>query len=288
MRRFIRKILPLILVIPPVLISCGTLKDYSDPLGPFYSGSFAGTVPSAGDTFRVVSYNVKFGKNLEQAIADLRAVFGNRRADIILLQEMHGDGVKAVADSFDCHYIYYPASVHRMHERDFGNAIVSRWPIEDERKILLPFRRPFGEQQRIAVGGTVVAGGMRIRVYSVHTETPLMKYEDRLAQAGSVLEGISRKYSHVIVGGDFNSPFRRNIRDIEDMFLKSGFVRASKGTGWTARQFPFGLIKLELDHLFTSGFAVVRSGKHGEAEASDHVPVWTVLAAGRTKRGPGE
>lgn len=280
MRSFIRTISPLILCVPLAACSFGSVLNYSDPLGPAYTGSFAGPPPPAPDTIRVISYNVKFGRKLELATAEIRTVFGRNRPDIVLLQEMSGTGVRAVADSLDCHYVYYPASVHQRHGKDFGNAIISRWPISDPSKLILPFRRKLGDQQRIAVGGTVVAGDLRIRVFSVHTETPWMKYENRLAQVGSVIRSISEEYTRVIVGGDFNSPFERNIRDIERLFEENGFVRASKGAGWTARALPFGLLKLELDHLFTAGFEVVGSGKYGEAEASDHVPVWAVLVIG--------
>jgi endonuclease/exonuclease/phosphatase family metal-dependent hydrolase len=268
-----------ILTIALTVVSCGSTKNYLDPEGPRMEGHTSGGRPAAStpDTVKVISYNVKFGRKVSKAIEELRSVPYLKLADIILLQEMDGDGVRTIADSLGLEYVYYPASVHRAHGKDFGNAILSRWPMQDFRKILLPFSKPMDDQKRIAVGATVVAGDLRIRVFSVHTETFWMNYEKRLAQADSLIQAVSRDYSNVIIAGDFNTPFSRNVRDITEAFGESGFIRASAGTGWTARVLPFGLWKMELDHIFVKGFDVVRSGRFEEGHASDHIPLWTIL-----------
>ena len=216
-------------------------------------------------------------EGVPEAIEDLRGVPGLGDAEIILLQEMDGDGVRTIADSLDLEYLYYPASVHRSHGKDFGNAILSRWPIDEPRKIVLPYKRLFSDQRRIAAAATVDAGGLRIRVVSIHTETFWMSREKRVDQADSLLEALSRDYTHVVVGGDFNTPFRSSVEDLEETFSRRGFVRASAGIDWTAKMPPFGLFKMELDHIFTKGFEVARAGTFEEAEASDHVPLWVVV-----------
>ncbi len=91
------------------------------------------------------------------------------------------------------------------------------------------------------------------------------------------MRAVSKNYSHVIIAGDFNTPFGRNVKNIAKSFTASGFVRANSGVGWTARVLPFGLWKMELDHIFTKGFEVVAAGKFEEGQASDHVPLWTIL-----------
>jgi len=268
-----------ILLIALASLSCGSINNYLDPEGPRHEGHYASGAPEliAPDTVKVISYNVKFGKKVDAAIEELRTVPYLSRADIILLQEMDGEGVRIIADSLDLEYVYYPASVHKAHGRDFGNAVLSRWPIEDFRKVLLPHSKPTDDQKRIAVGATVVAGGLRIRVFSVHTETFWMNYDKRLEQADSLVRAVSKDYSYIIIAGDFNTPFGRNVKDIDKTFTASGFVRANSGVGWTARVLPFGLWKMELDHIFTKGFEIVAAGKFEEGRASDHVPLWTIL-----------
>ena len=52
---------------------------------------------------------------------------------------MDEPGARAFADSLGFGYVYFPATLHPVTGRDFGNAVLSRFPIEDERKIVLPF-----------------------------------------------------------------------------------------------------------------------------------------------------
>lgn len=267
-----------------LLVSCGSTKNYLDPSGPAYAGGDAVCDTARCDSIVVVSYNVKFGKKIPAAIEDLRSMASKRRADIILLQEMDGEGVRTIADSLGLEYLYYPASVHRSHGKDFGNAILSRWPIEEPRKIVLPYGKPFSDQRRIAAAATVDTGDLRIRVISIHTETFWMSRDKRIDQADSLLEALSRTYTHVVVGGDFNTPFRSSIEDLEELFLRRGFVRASAGVDWTAKMPPFGLFKTELDHVFAKGFEVSSRGTFEAAEASDHIPLWVVVRPRREMR----
>ncbi len=110
--------------------SCGTINNYLDPEGPRLEGDYADCAPreTAPDTVKVISYNVKYGKKVSTAIEELRTVPYLSLADIILLQEMDGEGARLVADSLDLEYVYYPASVHKAHGRDFGNAVLSSRP----------------------------------------------------------------------------------------------------------------------------------------------------------------
>ncbi|MDD3643571.1 MAG: endonuclease/exonuclease/phosphatase family protein [Candidatus Krumholzibacteria bacterium] len=264
-----------------VLSSCGSVQNYLDPAGPAYAGGSVPADRTAPDSIRVVTYNVKFARKVPLAIEELRRAPGISGADIILLQEMDSEGVGAVAESLGLEYLYFPASVHRSNGKDFGNAILSRWPIGEPRKIVLPHASPLSDQRRIAAAATVDAGGLRIRVVSIHTETLWMSSGKRIEQADSMLQVLSREYAHVIVGGDFNTPFRSSIEDLEKVFTRRGFRRASDGADWTAKILPFGLFNVELDHIFTKGFEPVRSGTWKEAEASDHVPLWALVRPGR-------
>jgi endonuclease/exonuclease/phosphatase family metal-dependent hydrolase len=278
-----RHIAAVFIIMPLLLSACGSMKNYLDPSGPSYAGGSVPAPRSIPDSIRVVSYNVKFSKRIPAAIEELRDAPGIRGADIVLLQEMDEPGVRAIADSLGLEYLYYPASVHRSHGKDFGNAILSRWPITEPRKILLPYERPMSDQRRIAVAATVDAGGLLIRVVSIHTETFWMSREKRIDQADSLLEALSREHTHVIVGGDFNTPFHSSIEDLEGIFTRRGFVRASAGVEWTAKMPPFGLFKMELDHIFTKGFDISGNGTWEKAEASDHIPLWVLARPGSTR-----
>jgi endonuclease/exonuclease/phosphatase family metal-dependent hydrolase len=71
-------------------------------------------------------------------------------ADIILLQEMDEAGTEHVARELAHNYVYYPASVPFMQGRNLGNAVLSRWPLTQPHKLLLPYRHLAIRQTRIA------------------------------------------------------------------------------------------------------------------------------------------
>ncbi|HYU42000.1 MAG TPA: endonuclease/exonuclease/phosphatase family protein, partial [Vicinamibacteria bacterium] len=153
------------------LAGCATARNYPAPEGPRFSGQFAGTPrPPA---IRVVSFNIKYGRNVTGAAALLRGDVRLKDADVIALQEMDEVGVECLARTLGLNYVYYPAAVHPADHRNFGNAILSPWPIEDDVKIPLPHPGRFRKMQRIAVAATVrVRGDLPVRVFSVHLETP--------------------------------------------------------------------------------------------------------------------
>jgi hypothetical protein len=92
----------------------------------------------------VVCYNVKFAEDIKGTIALFHEHPAMRHADLVLLQEMDVPGVRKIAHALRMHYVYYPATINPQTDRPFGNAILARWPIEDDRKILLPHLGRFG------------------------------------------------------------------------------------------------------------------------------------------------
>ena len=135
------------------LAGCATARNYSAPDGPRFAGQFAGTAPARA--IRVVSFNIKYGRNVTGAAALLRGDVRLKDADVIALQEMDEVGVECLARTLGLNYVYYPAAVHPADHRNFGNAILSPWPIEDDVKIPLPHLGRFRKMQRIAVAATV-------------------------------------------------------------------------------------------------------------------------------------
>jgi endonuclease/exonuclease/phosphatase family metal-dependent hydrolase len=265
------------LLLGAALLSCGAVKNYPSPEGPEFKGAYVTEAPAFRDTIEVVSYNIKFGRKIDEAIEELKRRRVRRKPDILLLQEMDAEGVEKIAEEFAYNYIYYPASMHTKHEQDFGNAILSLWPIRNGRKIILPHESPLRGQRRIAVSATVEIGEYEVLAYSVHTETFWLSHDKRIEQVDSIAASIPPEADHVIVAGDFNTSFRKNIDEIEEIFERVGLIRASAGVGPTAEEGPFGIIDVELDHIFTRGMTVLERAVSEKTKASDHWPLWTVL-----------
>jgi endonuclease/exonuclease/phosphatase family metal-dependent hydrolase len=194
------------------------------------------------------------------------------RADIITVQEVSGAEAERLATLLQMNFVYYPATLRN--DDEFGNAILSRLPISRDWKIVLP-HEPWGGGIRIAVGAELGTLDDRIVVYSIHNETFLMSPEERLDQVRRVIEDAEGRHLPVIVAGDFNTMDRYSRVETGRLFGDAGYVEASRDAGITAYQLG-GLFTAILDHVFTRGFATVRSGTRGTA-SSDHRPLFAEL-----------
>lgn len=266
-----------------VVAGCVGLASYTAsnqaadaPDAPF-TGDFAPDPGAFSGTLKVVSYNIAFADEVDRAIEELGEAHELRGADIVLLQEMDDAGSERIARALHCNYVYFPASIHSRHDRYFGNAILSRWPIREPERVVLPHRSPTNGQQRIAVRAVVDVAGLGILVYSVHTETPWLSRRKRTDQVESLLESIEPAYRAVIVGGDFNTLTADRVQDLTQRFRQAGLERASRGTEATVAFYP---LTLTLDHIFARGLAPLDAGTVEEATASDHRPIWATLRLG--------
>jgi endonuclease/exonuclease/phosphatase family metal-dependent hydrolase len=261
--------------------ACGSpVRNYTDPEGPVYRTSFAAGRPRATpDTLRVVTFNIEHAQRIERAIEVLSQTPSLRDPDLLLLQEMDVGGTERIARALRLDSAYVPASVHTRFGRDFGNAVLSRWPIGDVRKLLLPHESRGLHQRRIATVATVAIAGLRVRVYSVHLETTFrLGQKARVAQARAVLEDAAASPDPVVVAGDLNS------RELGGEFEARGYAWLTRDVEDTIGWFAF-------DHVFARGLAPAgpasaSAGAEDERGASDHRPVWALLrfAGGREPR----
>lgn len=246
-------------------------SNFDHPNGPKFIGAFATETPAADSDFVAVSYNLRYGEAVTETIRAFREVDPLPAADIIMLQEMDEDGVAKIARELDFNYVYYPASVAGDGD-NFGNAILSRWPITDPTKLILPGLHPLTGQQRTATRAIVHLGEVEILVYSTHIEVVTAPPAYREAQFEAILADIPTTASHVIVGGDFNTITARGVDALAELYADSGLAHASAGLGPTFTR--FGMRPAATDHLFSRGFTLGDAGVLDGITASDHFPVW--------------
>ena len=249
--------------------ACAPL-NFTHPNEPRYAGHPLRMPPPAPESLRVVTFNIRFALEVDRAIALLRAHPALRDADVLLLQEMDVVGTRKVAHALGMHYVYYPALLHPLSGRMFGDAILARWPIADDKKIVLPHLGRWGRTQRIAVAGTLELGGRRLRVYSVHLATGIesrgsWKRDQALA---IVHDADSTRADGVIIGGDFNSERVGNLFD-------------GSGYRWVTQKLPPTASLLSLDHVFLRGLALTSPTARGVVTdnrgSSDHNPLWVTV-----------
>ena len=251
------------------LAGCANVVNLTDPMTP----RFAGVPPTARtdaepDTLRIVTFNLKFGRAIDQTIALFQSDQELRNADIIALQEMNETGVRELAQGLGLYYVYYPAVVHPKTHANFGNALLSRWPIEDDSKFVLPYKSWSRRAQRVAVRATVQVGDRRIRVYAIHLAGPFeVLLPAQAAQFGAVLEDAAKSDIPVVIAGDLNSE-------------QLGFEAMSRGFYWPTRKVGATHHMFALDHVFVRGLAV-GPDEAGKSDApngvSDHRPVWVAV-----------
>lgn len=263
---------PLLLLLV-LTASCRQALNYPSAMGPRYAGvSTARHDAATGDRrLRVVTYNVRFGQHVERAINVLATREPLSGADIIFLQEMDGEGTRRIAEALGMSWVYYPAAVHpKAARQDFGNAVLSRWPIIADEKVMLPHIAGMRHSQRIATAATILVGTIKVRVYSAHLGTPTeIRPSKRRDQAHTILADAD-SFAVVIVAGDMNS------HGIGKEFVAGGYQWPTEHNGFTSMFFNW-------DHVFLKGFTTPALGSakvtgivRDTLGTSDHDPVWAV------------
>ncbi len=267
-----------VVVVAAALQACASAGlNYTDPAGPRYAAPSAAP-PASTDTLTVVAFNLHYALRVDRAVALFRREGPLRDADVVLLQEMDEAGTRLLADSLGLVYVYYPATRHPVTRRDLGNAVLSRFPIEEDRKVVLPHLARGRRTIRAAVGATLVVGTRRVRVYSVHLDTFIGNGpRARREQLAAVLAD-AEPYPLVVLGGDFNS------ETVPEIALARGYV-------WPTRRLPHTELIWTFDHVLLKGLdpgAAPAAGVVRDVNgASDHKPVWARVALPAEGAGAG-
>jgi endonuclease/exonuclease/phosphatase family metal-dependent hydrolase len=262
-------------------LGCFRATNYPDPRGPVYSHPLADRdasrpVPAAGSPFRVVSFNVEFALHVDRAIGALQADPALATADALLLQEMDAPAVERIARALHLNAIYYPSGIHPRYRRDFGCAVLSPWPIEDSRKLVLPHAARFSGLRRAAVSATLRRGDMRVRVYSVHLPSPRgVSGRSRRDQIRALLADAGAADSVVVIGGDFNS------RAIGADLAAAGYCWLTREIGPTTRSHAYDHVFARRPAAWPSALVADGAGVAVDRGASDHKPIWAVFRVSR-------
>jgi endonuclease/exonuclease/phosphatase family metal-dependent hydrolase len=263
-------------------LACAKAVNYLEPSGPSYVYAREGgpaVDTSRPSPVRVVTFNIAYAVEIGRAIEVLRESEPLRHPDILALQEMDAPGTERIARALGMGAVYFPSGVHPKHDRDFGCAVLSPWPLEEPRKLVLPHGARVSGLRRAAVSATVVRGAQRIRVYSLHLPSPLaISGGSRKEQLRALAADAATAAGPVVIAGDFNSHAK-----VEEL-AKAGFTWVTRDVGSTTRfrLLGIGLAGLSYDHVLARGLRPVEGpGAWGVVAdnrgASDHMPVWAVL-----------
>ena len=284
---------------------------------------------------KFVSFNVQFGIGLDGKYDPERIVGALEGADIIAMQEVSRNFPKnSQADLPDVFAGLLPNFFHvygagtktewgsslvngrmRMRHLEFGNMVLSRYPILATRNILLPRSRTYDRLnlQRSALECLILTPSGPLRVYSVHLDhrgpaeriTQIEFLREHLAnyakEGGAVTGGAEFGFpelphsDHYVVMGDFNmmpeQPEYVAMVGPKDLYygrtataafpvdvLDRLGKRCDDDFTWQEPGHPD--VRQYLDYCFISGTLVSRV-KDGwvdtDCVASDHKPVWVEM-----------
>jgi len=250
-------------------LGCATARNYDDPAGPVITGVRISQSCCARNDLRIVTFNLKFGQHVDRATELMSRPGPLSGADVVVLQEMDADGTAAMAHALSLNYVYVPAAIHPSSGRDFGVAILSPWPLEHPRKILLPHQHRLRRMRRAAAVATVNTGAVAVRVYGVHLETPFgASAANRQEQARAIAVDALDAAGPIVVAGDFNGT--AGAREL-----------ATAGFSWLTRDVHDTAGPLDADHILVRGLCAAGRPPAAKARdvthASDHSPVWAVV-----------
>lgn len=289
---------------------------------------------------KIVSYNIQYAKGKDGRHDLARIADAVRGADLIGLQEVtrHFPGVpprlaeqpERLAELLPEYFWAYAPPLDldagsalvegRAQNRrlQFGNMLLSRWPIRSTRSLLLPRERSHDhtDAQNGVLEGIVAAPGGDVRIYVTHLN--YLRSQQRRAQLdwllpflhavpaqGASITGTGHwlpqappeapadflllgdfnlaphhaEYERIVGEADYFYGRQRTAGFLVDSWVAAGHAQDA-GLTWfdEAQQFRSGL---RLDYIFiTPGLAprVRQAWIDADNPASDHQPVWLELA----------
>src|SRR5688572_23457574 len=159
---------------------------------------------------RVLTYNIHHGEGLDGKIdlERLARIITNSKADLVALQEVDrntkrsggADQAKEIGRLTGMHYVFGKAIEYQGGE--YGQAILSRWPISSHKVHALPQRA--GREQRIALIGVLDSPIGGLKFASTHFDHQIEAIRIEQAQAvEEIFDGAPS--APAILAGDFNA-----------------------------------------------------------------------------------
>jgi endonuclease/exonuclease/phosphatase family metal-dependent hydrolase len=233
----------------------------------------------------VLSFNIHHAAgldgvfDLDRLAREIRAT----RADVIGLQEVdkfYGersgwtDEPAELASRLGMHVVYganldlEPPAAGQP-RRQYGTAILSRYPIVDWHNTLLPKGNP-AEEQRGLLEAVVNVRGLKVRAMTTHLQHD--NANSRLQQANVVAEAVAASREPVVLTGDLNAPpTAPEVTAITAHLRDNGDANTYPAEAPTAR----------IDYVLTDGLPV--ASRVLPTEASDHRPVLAALVVWRAR-----
>ncbi len=244
------------------------------------------TVLKPGDRIKVMSYNIHHANPPSKPnvidIAAIAAVINRERPDIVALQEVdvrtQRSGTTldqaATIGSLTGMQAYFSKSMDYQ-GGEYGNAILSKYPIIDRSRHALP-ATDGAEPRSLAVISIGTEGGGKVYFGSTHLD--VSNAETRNMQVDVIRAANTNLNMSFVIGGDFNAQIGS---EPINRFVAGGMFRVAC-IGGCPNTIPVASPNRAIDFVFLNqqaqaDFTVISYVAVNETYASDHRPVLTEL-----------
>jgi endonuclease/exonuclease/phosphatase family metal-dependent hydrolase len=254
------------------------------------AGLFATASPAAADghdrRLEVLTFNIHHGAG-EDGVLDLErvaTVIEDSGADVIAMQEVDRhfsarsewvDQPAWFAERLDMH-VAYAANLDLdplnpgEPRRQYGTAILSRYPIMDSRNTLLPMYP--GQEQRGLLEATIKVRSNTVVVANTHLTHN--NNAERQEQADKVVEVLGGRDVPTVLTGDLNAtPDAPEIQTLTGVW-DDAWAEVGAGPGYT---YDAANPTKRIDYVLHSSQVQARAAEVISTDASDHLPVLAVL-----------
>ncbi len=238
-------------------------------------------LPAQGDpgVLRIVTYNIHHAEGVDGKL-DVDRIVGILRAlnpDVVCLQEVdrnlprtqHMDMPALFAEKLGMPVVFEPN--YRFEGGEYGNAILSKWPIVSHKNHALP--NPENVEPRGCLQVELLAGQTPVQVFCTHLG---LRAPERAAQAEAIVALLPAK-GPVVLCGDMNeneqgAGMKAFLARLQDTLLPE------PAPSWS---FPAPKPARRIDYILASEAWTAKEGSivrtPETAVASDHLPLVAVL-----------
>lgn len=211
---------------------------------------------------RAISYNIHSGRDLwwRKRLAQMADTLSQLQPDIIGLQEVHQNskyGYQAhfLAERLQYHLAFAPSIP--LGDGHYGNALLSKYPLESVQIVPLPAKR----EQRTLLQAVFQWSGKSVSAWVTHCS---LNQASRAAQLQFLTELLARnKNAPVLLMGDFNADNVSFAPALQDCALVCG-----QETKHTLPAF-----RRRLDYIFASSHWDIQQYVVSSVNWSDHKPI---------------
>jgi endonuclease/exonuclease/phosphatase family metal-dependent hydrolase len=238
---------------------------------------------------RVITFNIHHGADGAERLdlERIARVIEDSGADVAALQEVdrHWSARSALADqAAELGARLDMRSIHAANldldplepgqpRRQYGTAILSRFPIAESRNTLLP--RPNNGEQRGLLEAVIRVHGARVRIANTHLQHNSAL--ERTAQALRIAELLAPAEEPIVLAGDLNAvPDAPELAPLMSAYADT-WARAGSGPGYTI---PVEAPDRRIDYVLTSPEIDAVRAEVIATDASDHLPLVADLAVG--------